>query len=375
MSKNVKTKVICVLGMHRSGTSAITRALKVFGIDLGDHLLPAMPNNNEKGFWEDIDLNKLNIELLQFLSHDWHTLIPITHEELKSDRIAGLRMRAIELLRDKTKTVDIFGIKDPRMARLLPFWQSVFTHLGLDVRYVISLRNPLSVAKSLNARDKFAEEKSYYLWLEHVLPSILETAGYQRVIVDYDRLMDKPTNELLRIAKSLKLEDRINPDELRKYEDEFLEDSLRHTRYQPEDLKLVPSMPKIVAELHDLLLQVSSDILSIDSAEIQNCFARASVYLKEIHPTLVYMTYQDAVVAIRDKDVCIGSLELAIKEKDAYIADLETAMREKDAYISSLEAAIKDKDIYNGSLVKAIKEKDIYISSLETARKDKEYNE
>ena len=55
--------IIVVLGMHRSGTSAITRGLMVLGVELGDHLMPPAPNNNDKGFFEDIDVNAINVEL------------------------------------------------------------------------------------------------------------------------------------------------------------------------------------------------------------------------------------------------------------------------------------------------------------------------
>src|SRR5665647_3705297 len=57
-------KLIVVLGMHRSGTSAVTRGLQVMGVGLGDRLMPGLEGNNAKGFWEDIDLNALNIEMM-----------------------------------------------------------------------------------------------------------------------------------------------------------------------------------------------------------------------------------------------------------------------------------------------------------------------
>ena len=44
--------VFVVLGMHRSGTSAITRGLQALNVNLGEQLLPAVPNDNDKGFFE-----------------------------------------------------------------------------------------------------------------------------------------------------------------------------------------------------------------------------------------------------------------------------------------------------------------------------------
>ena len=36
------TRLIVILGMHRSGTSAITRGLQVMGVSLGNNLMPPM---------------------------------------------------------------------------------------------------------------------------------------------------------------------------------------------------------------------------------------------------------------------------------------------------------------------------------------------
>ena len=60
MSESDETDLIVVLGMHRSGTSAITRGIRVLGADFGDNLQPAVAGINEKGFFEDNDIVALN---------------------------------------------------------------------------------------------------------------------------------------------------------------------------------------------------------------------------------------------------------------------------------------------------------------------------
>lgn len=56
-------RIVVVLGMHRSGTSVITRGLQVLGVDLGEKLIGGIAGNNEKGFWEDAEINDFNIPL------------------------------------------------------------------------------------------------------------------------------------------------------------------------------------------------------------------------------------------------------------------------------------------------------------------------
>lgn len=67
--KDKNNQLIVVLGMHRSGTSAITRGLQVLGVELGDQLIPSAVVNNEKGYWGNFDPNAWKIELLQTLEN------------------------------------------------------------------------------------------------------------------------------------------------------------------------------------------------------------------------------------------------------------------------------------------------------------------
>ena len=143
--------------------------------------MPPAAGNNEKGFFEDLEINAINVDLLKAFGNDWQSLAPISAADLTSDRVAPMRLRAISVLRSRLQRADIYAFKDPRSCRLLPFWQQVFQHLQLDDSYVIALRNPLSVARSLQQRDGLAAEKSYYLWLLHMLPSLLLTRGKPRV--------------------------------------------------------------------------------------------------------------------------------------------------------------------------------------------------
>ena len=67
MKKKVnQQRLIVVLGMHRSGTSAITKSLELLGVGLGSELHPA-GFDNPKGFWEDRDCLEINERLLKHL--------------------------------------------------------------------------------------------------------------------------------------------------------------------------------------------------------------------------------------------------------------------------------------------------------------------
>jgi glycosyltransferase involved in cell wall biosynthesis len=258
-------RVIVVLGMHRSGTSAITRALNVVGVELGDRLLAPVPGDNAKGYFEDIDLNALNIEMLDALGTDWHSLAPIEADDVDTLRKKGFFLRAATLLRQKSADFSVYGFKDPRVAKLLPFWHQVFEHCKFDTGYVLAIRNPLSVARSLEKRAAFTHEKSYMLWLEHTLNSLLYTEKRKAVLVDYDHFLHAPQISLELIAERLDLQ--VDANAMRQYQSEFLDEGLRHTVYDVNDLRLDENCPPLVQELYAELIAVSRDNTQLNDPE------------------------------------------------------------------------------------------------------------
>lgn len=214
------SKVLIVLGMHRSGTSAITRGLRVMGVELGNRLIPPIEGNNDKGFWEDIDLNAFDNEILAELGQSWFSLTPIDEADIALLKKRGYFLRAVELLGAKIGDAEVFGFKDPRVAKLLPFWREVFAHCELDVSYVIALRHLLSVAQSLVKRDAMDSEQSYLLWLGHIIPALVQSAGKPRIVTDYDQIMAAPEQELQRVANAFGLQ--LSAEAMADYRNEFL---------------------------------------------------------------------------------------------------------------------------------------------------------
>jgi hypothetical protein len=203
--------------------------------------------------------------MLYSLKIDWHSLTPIQPSDVDTLCKNGYLQRAVELLQGKIAGIRIFGFKDPRVAKLLPFWKEVFTHGRLNVDYVLVIRHPLSVCNSLAKRDGFDFEKSYLLWLEHVIGSLVGTEGKNRVLVDYDTFMQTPETELTRIANELQLS--LNSVELQHFLLEFLDPELQHTVYQLDDLMHDSTSPPLVREVYSSLLGfIAGNVLPEDRA-------------------------------------------------------------------------------------------------------------
>ena len=153
--KYSNNRIVCVLGMHRSGTSALSKLITQLGFQAGDNLIPA-DEDNEEGYFEDIDIYRLNQDILSFLYLSWDRV-----EEFNLRKIYFLfdlvwekfGEKAINIVQSKLEKENLLLIKDPRISILVPFWEEVFKHTGASVSYVLSVRNPLDVAKSLQKRN------------------------------------------------------------------------------------------------------------------------------------------------------------------------------------------------------------------------------
>jgi hypothetical protein len=352
--------------MHRSGTSAITRGLQVLGVCLGDRFLPPK-GDNKKGFWEDIDLYALNVEMLGALGIDWDHLAPIESGDVDALRKKGYFVRGVDLLRQKVSKTPVFGFKDPRVAKLLPFWKTVFSHCLLDVSYVLAIRHPISVARSLARRDGFDEEKSYLLWLGHVISSLSSTAGENRALVDYDLLMNSPEQELNRMAKYLDLE--IDPEELQYYRSEYLDTGLQHTVYDLDDLLLDDACPPLVRDIYTTLLDVASDNTKIIDVALQNKVEHWADEFARIKSALslldrLYIKNVSATQAVAKREEQIKSLNQAVADRDEHNKSLNQAVADRDEHNKSLNQAVADRDEQIKSLNQAVADRDEQILNL-----------
>jgi len=136
------------------------------------------------------------------------------------------RKRAQQLIQDQFAEAQQWGWKDPRTCLTLPFWQQLLP----DMRYIICLRNPVDVARSLEHRDNLSVEKSSDLWFTYVSSALNYTEGKPRLVIFYEDLMDDCPRELQRLADFLGKPERAKEAEVQEAVDEFMEKGLQHHR-------------------------------------------------------------------------------------------------------------------------------------------------
>jgi len=259
----MKREVIVVLGMHRSGTSAVTRGLAVLGVELGDNLM--RPNaDNPRGYWENKDIVSLNILVLETLGIKWNSLSPVPPSRWQAPLVRELEARAAGIIRRNSQSYPRWGFKDPRTLRLLPFWVEAFQQAGISPKYLLVVRNPVSVARSLYQRDGIAPEQSYLLWSANLVPHLAQTRGSLSCVVDYDLLMDDPVFQLKRMAAQLALP--VNragtAEKMQEYAQRFLSAGLRHSRHTGEDLDHDPAADPLTRAAYPWLARLARDEIS-----------------------------------------------------------------------------------------------------------------
>lgn len=176
-----------VLGMHRSGTSALANVLALAGANLPREVMPA-DAHNARGYFEPWRIAVFNDRRLAAAGTAWDdpfaALAPPPADE------ADWREEARRLFRAQFGRRRRPLLKDPRVSVLGDLWRPVLEGEGLALRVFIPVRHPLAVAGSLAARDRFPARKSVMVWMAYMLAAEALSRDLPRAFVDYDALLE-----------------------------------------------------------------------------------------------------------------------------------------------------------------------------------------
>jgi len=137
------SKVFVVLGMHRSATSLVSKAL------LNEIYMGPTPGGN---VFESRPFGVLNRAILRRAGGSWHDPPP---EQAILNQYDHFRERIIETIESDRGARELWGWKDPRTTLTIRLY---LPHLE-NPHFISIFRNPLEVAKSLQRRDGFPIER------------------------------------------------------------------------------------------------------------------------------------------------------------------------------------------------------------------------
>lgn len=195
--KALPDNAVCIIGMHRSGTSMIAQLLHHCGLYLGpENQLLGATSANTDGHFEHKGFLKINRALLEYFQASWE-FPPQWKAGWQTDAaIESMRADARALIAELSPRSP-WGWKEPRTTVLLPFWKSIVPGL----RFVICIRSPLDVAKSLAKRNGIPVERGMFLWHRYTRAALEDSEGSPRMVVHYEDFFIDPHATIARLAR------------------------------------------------------------------------------------------------------------------------------------------------------------------------------
>ena len=190
---------LVVLGMHRSGTSAIAGMLRLCGAWVGEDAALTVANiENPQGFWERRDVRKVCDALLHSAGADWWKVAGLNLEAIPHAILSEQRRRFAEVV-SELREHDPWVVKEPRLCLLLPLLRDY-----LDGAVCVHVfRNPLEVARSLQRRNGFSIAAGMALWETYNRHALKASWPMPRVMVGYGALMRDPEEVVDRLVARL----------------------------------------------------------------------------------------------------------------------------------------------------------------------------
>lgn len=250
-----KPKNLLIFGSGRSGTSMVAGLLKGSGYFFGNNFnYLASRAGNPKGFYEDLEVNTINEDILakrmvnipekirrRFFPHftfyraRWLAKIPVYYE-FNSNSIVKKRI-------SKIVAQQPFCLKDPRFSYTLPTWRP---YLQSGTKFLVVYRDPDKTVQSIlrECREtpvlwklKLSKQRAYEIWYSmygHILKNYNRDSEKENwFFLHYDQVFDK--NEILRLEKFLNITTDWNF-----ANKEFSRASGQEPDFPPQDCTIIP---------------------------------------------------------------------------------------------------------------------------------------
>ena len=357
-----------VLGMHRSGTSAMTGVLNICGAWVGNEAeLTQASVENPNGFWERRDIREICDKLLQSAGADWWKIAGFDPKAIPRTILTEQRRKfqKIILTLDEYET---WVIKEPRLCLLLP----VLRQYVRNPVCVYMYRNPLEVARSLQVRNGFSISSGLALWQVYNFHALKASEGLPRIFVSFEALMIHPIETLKEIAE--KLEElvgshTVNPE--RKLIEQFIDPNLYRQRVTEEETcdYLLPSQQALWSRLHNdealdeyknfpISEATTQSLLDLESVEVS--FNLHQDTKNELQARIVKYT-----AALKAREERIGTLEGSNSRLQTNLGKHKETLKAREERIGTLEGSNSRLQTNLGKHKETLKAREERIGTLE----------
>lgn len=232
---------LIIVGMHRSGTSALTGAMHSLGADAGHSSdLTGASVENQKGFFERRDVREICDALLHAAHADWWKVSNFEIGQVEQNQLEQQRQRFSRIVENLSKA-KTWIIKEPRLCLLLP----LLINLVPNPICILIYRNPIEVAKSLRTRNQISLQQGIALWekynwaaLQSVkhLPCVV--VSYHDLIADQATTLDSVVDQLVALGAKGLDRPKDSPD--------FIDRSLQRSVAEPEEMEMLTVEQRIL---------------------------------------------------------------------------------------------------------------------------------
>jgi hypothetical protein len=231
---------VFVLGMHRSGTSAVTRLLSLLGPRTPPgHDLVQPTEKNPKGYWESETLVAFNERLLWAIDCDIDCPLPLEPGWESDPRLDDLRAEAPAILRSVFTSAP-WVWKDPRLCLAFAFWRDA---LAVRPSVVLVNRNPLEItASALRIRSEQGQVYALALWERYLRQALTQSAGLPTFVTPYTDVLTDPVAWCARAHAFLASADVPSHPPREDEVLEFIDCGLRHTTFTSDDFAGDPTV-------------------------------------------------------------------------------------------------------------------------------------
>lgn len=378
----VKTAIV-VVGMHRSGTSAMARLASLCGATLPAELMPAN-TDNVAGFWEPVRIADFNDALLSRLDRSWDD--PRATDLADLGEADDTRRRLAESLAQDFGDATQIVLKEPRISRFVPLYDDALRSLGYRPVYVLMVRNPLAVAQSLQRRNGFDPAFSTALWQRYVTDAERATRNLPRVFVSFEAVVDDWRPEMAAISGRLDLGWNTRLDEASKEIESYLNLDAVHHSFGIDDLNAhgdqglsatFDALVKLQADPGDLAAietlvvlgqhlgqtsAASGDLMIAElrrriitgerqaeqmRAEVAEAHGRFSTAAAETETLRAAVAEAHAQIAARDAEVAEAQGRIATTAAEtetlrAEVAEVQAQIAARDADVARLQSDVED---------------------------------
>lgn len=334
MARSSFTDPVVILGMHRSGTSMLTRVCNLLGLELGDDLIPPR-QDNEKGFFESKPITDHNEFLFTLFGSNSQGVIPFPDNWTAQKEVKATKKRILAFLKKGFKDKPFWGFKDPRICRLMPLWLEVFSTLKVTPKYLICFRHPHEVVTSLAKRKNLGGEEIDYehgmlFWLQHNLDLEYYSRDSRRGFIHFPDLYHDVEGCVTTASKRAGIIWPKGFKDIKKELSGYISPSLRHHVSKQQE-----TLPDLVDTVYSVFL-TAAKTGRVNTGALDKVREQVAMLTR---PSLRYYERQNAAIRILEKGVVSAQnakehAQNRLTAKERHIEELETALEQITQSIS-----------------------------------------